>query len=226
MRFPSLPPPHAWLLSGTSRERVSLFGFVLYVTGTGRCLPSCRCSWPTPCVGAHSTADETWRRPSPKSTASRSTSTSYATCRFFFFRFPPSLLLQTTSTTTITHPHPPPPPRASSLQNLLGVMEAVPVSSGFALGSANWILRTDNEKVYRRNPFHPHPRTLDSLLPPRRGPPRPGDLRGRLLSIAWTTPAAPRQHPLQVRSRPWHALTPRFPVVADTATFLSTATAT
>lgn len=52
------------------------FGFT--ATGTGRCLPSCRCSWPTPCVGAHSTADETWRRPSPKSTASRSTSTSYA----------------------------------------------------------------------------------------------------------------------------------------------------
>jgi hypothetical protein len=67
--------------------------------------------------------------------------------------------LQTTpTTTTITyhhHPPPPPPPCASSLQNLLGVMEAVPVSSGFALGSANWILRTDNEKVYRRNPFHP-----------------------------------------------------------------------
>jgi len=31
--------------------------------------------------------------------------------------------------------------------NLLGVMEAVPVSSGFSLGSANWVLRTDNQKI-------------------------------------------------------------------------------
>lgn len=52
--------------------------------------------------------------------------------------------------------------------NLLGVMEAVPVSSGFALGSANWILRTDNEKVIyvADSSLSPgrHPQPLDNTL--------------------------------------------------------------
>jgi hypothetical protein len=38
-------------------------------------------------------------------------------------------------------------------------MEAVPVSSGFALGSANWILRTDNEKVHAHSTLVQGPST-------------------------------------------------------------------
>ncbi len=100
--FPLCPPCVALVEHlSRERERASIFGFVLYVAGTGRCLPSCRCSWPTPCVGAHSTADGTWRRPSPKSTASRSTSTSYA-ASFSFAPCPLCCCKQHPSPTTTT----------------------------------------------------------------------------------------------------------------------------
>lgn len=141
------PPPHVWLLSSTSRERVSIFG-VCALRGWDRALP--------PELQVQLADAMCWRTLYGRRDVEEAISKVHrVSFHQHIVRHMPLLFLllsalSAVANNNIRHHHnhpPPPPPRASSLQNLLGVMEAVPVSSGFALGSANWILRTDNEKV-------------------------------------------------------------------------------